>query len=140
MLFANILLVSQTIIFRLLISIIEQRTLQPYLFVKIKDRQNKEDYHPVSILNGFYEIFINDSMFSIIQTFLSNFFSTYRKHYSRNHVLISLIRTRKKNLDNNKIIGAVLMDISKAFDCTPHDLLLAKMEVCGFNEDFLTFL
>ena len=45
---------------------------------KQKDRQNKEHYLPVSILNGFskvYERFINDSMLPIIQTLLSNYFS-----------------------------------------------------------------
>ena len=65
----------------------------------------------MSILNGFskvYERFINDSMLPIIQTFLSNFVSSYRKHYSANHVLIILIENWKKNLDNNKVVGAVL--------------------------------
>ena len=38
-----------------------------------------------------YERFINDSVISIIQTFLSNFVSAYRKYYSANNVLISLI-------------------------------------------------
>ena len=77
---------------------------------------------------------------ALIQLFLSNFVSAYRKHYSANHVRISLIENWKKNLDNNKIAGAVFMDLSKAFDCIPHDLLIAKMEAYGFNEDFLTFL
>ena len=97
----------------------------------------------MNILNRFskvYERFMNDSVLSIIQTFLSNFVSTYRKHYSVNNVLISLIENWKKNLHKNEIVGAVFMDWSKAFDCISHDFLIAKMEAYGFNEDFLTFL
>ena len=108
-----------------------------------KDKQNMENYRPVSILNGFskfYEGFINDSMLPIVQTFLSNFISAYRKHCSANPVLISLIENWKKNLENNEIVGAVSLDLSKAFNCIPHDLLIAKMEPSGFSENFLTFL
>ena len=79
-------------------------------------------------------------MLPIIQTFLLNSVSAYRKLYSANHVLISLIENWKKNLNNNKITGGVFMDLSKAFDRIPHDLLIAKMETCGFSGDFLTFL
>ena len=97
----------------------------------------------MSILNGFskvYERVINDSMLSLKQTLLSNFVSAYRKHYNANHVLISLIESWKINLDNDKMIGAVFMGLSKAFDCIPHNLLIAKMEAYGYSEDFLTFL
>ena len=75
-------------------------------------------------------------MLSIIQIFVS----AYRKHYSANNVLISLIENWKKNVGKNKIVGAVFMDLSKAFDCISHDLLITEMEAYDFNEYFLTFL
>ena len=63
------------------------------LTYKKKDRQNKEINCPVGILNGSSKAykFKNDSMLPIMQTFLSNFVSGYRKHNSANHVLASLI-------------------------------------------------
>ena len=33
----------------------------------------------------------------------------------------------KKAVDNNKVFGALLTDLSKAFDCICHDLLVAKL-------------
>ena len=48
------------------------------------------------------------------------------------------------HLDNTKFVGAVLMDLSKAFDCVPRDLLIAKMHAYGFDLDtlvlFFTYL
>ena len=71
---------------------------------------------------------------------LSNFISAYRKGFGSNHVLIRLIEDWKKSLDNKNIVGAVLIDLSKAFDCIPHDLLIAKMSAYGFSMDTLVFM
>ena len=40
-------------------------------------------------------------------------------------------------LDNGENIGAILMDLSKAFDCIKHDLLLAKLNAYGFSREAL---
>jgi hypothetical protein len=34
----------------------------------------------------------------------------------------------EETLDDNKFIAAILMDLSKAFDCLPHNLLMLKLE------------
>ena len=57
-----------------------------------------------------------------------------------NHVLIRLIENWRHALDNNFCIGAVLMDLSKVFDCIPHGLLIAKLQAYGLPFDTATFL
>ena len=67
--------------------------------------------------------------------FLQIFMGAYRKPCSSQHILIRLIEEWKTQLDKNKIVGAVLLDLSKAFDCIPHDLLIAKLDAYGFDKE-----
>ena len=64
----------------------------------------------------------------------------YSKTYSSIHVLTRLTENWKKHLENKKIVGTVLMNLSKAFDCIPHDLLIAKLHAYVFNKKALTFI
>ena len=41
--------------------------------------------------------------------------------------LLSLTEEWRKELDNRKVIGLVSMDVSKAFDTLPHDLIVSKL-------------
>ena len=39
----------------------------------------------------------------------------------------------EKAVDNHKVFGAVLTDLSKAFDCICHNLLIAKLNAYGLS-------
>ena len=68
----------------------------------------------------------------------SVFLSAYRARYSSQHVLLRLIEGWSQCLD--KVAGAILMDLSEAFDCLPHDLLIAKLEAYGIGKQSLLLL
>ena len=78
-----------------------------------------KNYRLVSLLNMFskiYERFLHENLTNYVNTFLSKFISAYRTSYTTTHVLIRLIESWKKSLDEKKFVGSVLMDSSKAFD------------------------
>ena len=101
----------------------------------------KENYRPVSLLpvvSKLFERIMQKQMKTFIETFLSSFLCGYRKGYNTQYALLAMIEKWKKCLDGKGgFAGAILMDLSKAFDTINHELLIAKLEAYGFGDNAL---
>ena len=96
---------------------------------KKEDPTKAKNYRPVRVLPGvskFFERLMHKQISFYIDQFLSPYMCGYRKVFSTQHALLSLIEKWKKVLDNKGYGGAILVDLLKAFDTINHDLLIAK--------------
>ena len=53
--------------------------------------------------------------------------------------MLRFLEEWREKLDKNYVVGGVLMDLSKAFCCVSHDLLLAELTVYGLDGSFLCY-
>jgi hypothetical protein len=110
---------------------------------KKDDDMMKEKYRPVSILSVFSKVFetiIANQLMEFFKDIFNDMLCAYRKKYSCEHLLIKLIDSWKFSLDENNFAGTILMDLSKAFDCMPHGLLIAKMKAYGLSDNACEYM
>ena len=69
--------------------------------------------------------------------FCDNIFSKYqygfRKGFSTQQCLLSILEKSKRLADNSELIGALLTNLSKVFDCLDDKLPIAKLNAYGFS-------
>ena len=87
-----------------------------------------------------YEKVIYNQLSDYSESFLNNMQCAFRKAHSTQHALFKLLQSWQQVLDNGGFIGTILMDLSKAYDCIPHNLLIAKLECYGVDKASLRLL
>ena len=97
---------------------------------KKDDPTKTKNYRPVSVLPVALKVFeriMHKQISEYINQFLLPYLCSYRPGFSTQKAHVSLIEKRKAISDKSRYAGAVLMDLSKAFDTINHDLLIAKL-------------
>ena len=106
-------------------------------------KTEKGNYRPISILPVLSKVFeriMHDQISDYFEDIFSERQCGYRKGHGTQNSLLTLTETWKKATDEKKKFGALLIDLSKAFDCICHDLLIAKMEAYGFRKNALDLI
>ncbi len=95
------------------------------------------NFRPVSVLIAFSKIFelaMSDQFDPHLSKLYSIFISAYRKQIGCSSTLTHLVETWREALDKDCFVGVVMMDLSKAFDCLPHELVVKKLERYRFDQ------
>ena len=110
---------------------------------KKEDPLNKKNYRPVSILpmiSKVYEKVLSTQLSDYFDNIFHNFLCAFRKGHGCQTTLLRLLEDWKQALDKNHYVAAILMDLSKAFDCLPHDILLSKLSAYGLSSKSVSLL
>ena len=110
---------------------------------KKDDPTDKTNCRPISVLSLLSKVFervIYNQLGKYMDTFLNKHLCGFRKADSTQHALFKLLQQWQNELDNSGLVGTILMDLSKAYDCLPHDLITAKFETYGLSKSSLSLL
>ena len=110
---------------------------------KKDDALDKSNYRPVSILSlisKVYEILIYNQLSEYTESLLGHILCGFRKGHSTQHALFKLFQSWQKELDNGGFVSTILIDLSKAYDSIPHQLLIAKLKFYGIEKGSLRLL
>ena len=97
----------------------------------------KKNYRPVSILTSLSKVFENlilNQLHVFTNAILNPGMSAFRSGYGCQHVLLNFTEDWRMAIEQRKHTGALLVDLSKAFDCLPFSLTIAKLAAYGCSE------
>ena len=104
---------------------------------------DKSNYKPISTLSNFSKI-LEERIYSQVNSFmeskLSKYLAGFRRNHKTQHTLLRVIESFRALLNKNQKVGAIIMDLSKAFDTLNHKLLFQKLQAYGFDKKLLSFI
>ena len=104
--------------------------------LKKDDNLNKKNFRPVSVLtriSKLYESVVNDQLFEFFCTLFNDLISAYRKGYSCQSLLLKCVDNWKTALDRKQFVALLFIDLSNAFYCLPHGLIISKLHAYGVS-------
>ena len=110
---------------------------------KKEDASLLKNYRPVNVLSlvsKIHERIMQKQILEYTVKHLSPHLCGYRRGYSTQTALISMLEKWKLSINNKGFAGGVLMDLSKAFNTINHQLLLAKLHANGFSKQALAII
>ena len=90
---------------------------------KNKSKNSKDNYRPVIKFRFSLILFCPNIRFQI--------------GYNAQHCLITLIEKRKKSIDGGGTFGVLFTNLSEAFDCLSHGLLIVRLDAYGLDKNTL---
>ena len=92
------------------------------------------------LISKIFERIIYDQLSEYLEKYLNSILCGFRKAHSTQHALFKLFQAWQEELDKGGFVGTILMDLSKAYDCLPHDLLVAKLDAYGVGKAALNLI
>lgn len=112
---------------------------------KGSSKYDKSNYRPISVLPIFAKILEYvilrrlEDYFYINKIFNSNQFGYTRKS-STESAMIHTLKSVYEGLDNRNAVALTAIDLSKAFDCVDHKILLTKLKKLQLPETFFNLI
>ena len=112
---------------------------------KNQSRNDPNNYRPISILptlSKIYERHIADQIYSFLKKYelLYANQSGFRNLHSCCTALVKMIDCWLKDVDEGKYVGALFLDLKKAFDLVDHELLIEKLKLYHFSKSAVDIL
>ena len=116
---------------------------------KQDERTDEENCRPVSVLPLLSKVFkillyhltlLYNQLSESLEKYLSTLLCAFRKAHFTQHALLKLLQAWQEELDKFGFASAILMDLSKAYECLPHDFLVAQFEAHGIDTTGLNLI
>ena len=112
---------------------------------KKEDPLQKKNYRPVAILSPLSKVLeklIYDQLYKYftVNKLLHPNLHGYRSNRSTQTALLQMYDHWVQAAAQGQVSGAVLLDLSAAFDLVPSDILVKKLKIYGLQDDFLSWI